>query len=603
MGDDISNDKAPSVWSKVSLHWYHWTVLSFSLILTFGAWYVTDQQVQQKTQARFEFQSNQIINLVRERMEKYEEALWAGVAALHMQSKPSDRSSWKEFAESLKVEERYPGVNGVGVIHYVPTAKLENYLAWQRKELPAYKIHPPHEHKEYWPISYIEPQSNNAKAVGLDMAHEKNRYTAAQRSRDRNEAQITGPITLVQDSKQTPGFLFYVPWFSNNEVPLEYGDDSGFLGLVYAPFIMNNLMDGVLYNENRLIHFDILDGDTKLYSELNIKSESFDQSPVFSKTVEMDIYGRNWKFQVQTSNLFREQFGSSQPTMILIGGILIDGLLFLIFLILSRSNRRAIEYANIVTRELKNKHKDLEDVQHNLQRRNLELEEANSELDQFAFVASHDLKAPLRGISQLVGWIEEDTKGYLTRDIENFFFLLKNRVQRLESLLDDLLEYSRIGRKEGSLQKVDIKSKVNEIFDLFNPRDDVSFTLDCNIKEITTMITPLEQIIRNLISNSFKHNDKKICKIHIKINKLDDYYLFSFKDNGPGIPVEHRSRVFDLFHTLKPRDEIEGSGLGLSIVKKILDRYGSNYEISSEDGSGCLFIFTWPLDDEIKRII
>ncbi len=167
MGDDISNDNAPSVWSKVSLHWYHWAVLALSLILTFGAWYVTDQQVQQKTQARFEFQSNQIINLVRERMEKYEEALWAGVAALHMQSKPSDRSSWKEFAESLKVEERYPGVNGVGVIHYVPTAKLENYLAWQRKELPAYKIHPPHEHKEYWPISYVEPQSNNAKAVGL----------------------------------------------------------------------------------------------------------------------------------------------------------------------------------------------------------------------------------------------------------------------------------------------------------------------------------------------------------------------------------------------------------------------------------------------------
>ena len=101
------------------------------------------------------------------------------------------------------------------MIHYVPLVDLTTYLDWMRQEMPSYAIRPAHDNPEFWPISYVEPQSMNAKAVGLDVAHETNRYTAAKKAAATGTSQITGPITLVQDAKRTQGFLFYVPWYKN----------------------------------------------------------------------------------------------------------------------------------------------------------------------------------------------------------------------------------------------------------------------------------------------------------------------------------------------------------------------------------------------------
>lgn len=601
MGTDLSRQALP-FWSMMRLHWYHWAVLGLSLILTLGAWYVTSQQVQQKAKARFDFQSEQVIELVQERMAKYEEALWAGVAALHMHNDIASRDDWRVFANSLKVEDRFPGINGIGVIHFVPPAKRDVYLDWQNLDKPGFSIHPSHNNSEYWPITYIEPEESNFKAVGLDMAHEFNRYSAAQRAKESGLAQITGPIILVQDAQKTPGFLFYAPWYTKNEVPNKYGEEAdGFLGLVYAPFIMHKLMDGTLLNSNRQVNFSIHDEGFELYSELSDKSENYDAAPIFSEKKTISFYGREWIFTVQTSKLFREQLSDSQPLMILIGGIFIDSLLLVIFVILSRANHQAVIYANQVTSELKDRQKELERARVDLERRNSELVEANSDLDQFAFIASHDLKAPLRGISQLVQWVGEDVEDRLTPETSKYFDLIKNRVSRLESLLDDLLVYSRIGRKEGVVEQVSIKQKIRELFDLMNPGEHLKLTVVSEVESMRTMVIPLEQVIRNLIGNAIKHHDRKEGHIVIEILRSDQSYVFYIKDDGPGIPLEHRERVFDLFHTLKPRDEVEGSGLGLSIIRKILDRYKSSYGIGDNGGRGCVFHFTWPLDNEISQ--
>lgn len=596
-----TTDTASGLTPLTKLHWYHWAVLVLSLALTVGAWYFSSQQVQEKTQVQFDFQAAQILELVQERMAKYEEALWAGVAALHMLEDDASRNDWKIFSKSLKIEDRFPGINGIGVIHYVPPEKLRAYLSWQRQLLPGYALHPAHTTPEYWPITYIEPEASNFKAIGLDMAHEHNRFTAAQKARDTGNATITGPITLVQDSRKNPGFLFYAPWYSTLSVPLTHGDQhNGFLGLVYAPFIMHKLMDGTLENTNRQVNFSIHDGDQELYNELTTASEDYDRNPMFTTEVTVEMYGRPWTFTLHSSQLFRAQHPQDQPFLILTGGLLIDTLLLFIFVVLVRSNERAVNYANEVTEDLKVRQEDLERTQKSLKTRNNELLEANKELDQFAFVASHDLKAPLRGISQLSQWIADDLKDKITTETSDYLTLLQSRVSRLERLLDDLLTYSRVGRKEGQPELFCITERVQEIFELLSPPDDFKLVCNNQVGDINTLVTPLELILRNLIGNAIKHHDQSYGIVTVNVKMMEDFYQFTVEDDGPGIAEEYHSKVFDLFHTLKPRDLVEGSGLGLSVIKKILDNYMCSYHIESDGIRGYRFTFTWPNEQQLK---
>ena len=194
------------------LHWFHWLVIALSLVLTFGAWYFTQSQVDEKVEALFQREAVQSVELISERMQKYEDALWGGVGAIQAQGGGINHTDWLTFSETLSLVVKYPGINGIGVIRSVQPEQLAGYLEEQRRLRPDYAIHPAHGENEYLPITYIEPVATNRKAIGLDMAHETNRYTAAKKARDTGTAQITGPITLVQDTQKTPGFLFYAPY-------------------------------------------------------------------------------------------------------------------------------------------------------------------------------------------------------------------------------------------------------------------------------------------------------------------------------------------------------------------------------------------------------
>ena len=189
------------------LHWFHWLVIALSLVLTFGAWYFAQSQVDEKVEAQFQREAAQSVELISERMQKYEDALWGGVGAIQAQGGDINHTDWLTFSETLSLVVKYPGINGIGVIHSVQPEQLPGYLEEQRRLRPDYAIHPAHGESEYLPITYIEPVATNQKAVGLDMAHEANRYNAAKKARDTGTAQITGPITLVQDAQKTPGFV------------------------------------------------------------------------------------------------------------------------------------------------------------------------------------------------------------------------------------------------------------------------------------------------------------------------------------------------------------------------------------------------------------
>lgn len=200
-------------------HNIHWVILCLSALLTVLAWYFANEQVNQKVEERFQRESNHIIELVKDRMTLYEQALWGVVSLYAASDKQFGHAEFKKYATRLHIDETYPGINGIGIIYHIKPAQLPSYLANKRVERPNFTIHPKHQQNEYWPITYIEPEQKNNKAIGLDMAFETNRYTAVKKARDTGLAQLTGPITLVQDDKNTPGFLFLLP-FINIKPPL-----------------------------------------------------------------------------------------------------------------------------------------------------------------------------------------------------------------------------------------------------------------------------------------------------------------------------------------------------------------------------------------------
>lgn len=232
-----------------------------------------------------------------------------------------------------------------------------------------------------------------------------------------------------------------------------------------------------------------------------------------------------------------------------------------------------------------------------------ELERSNKELATFAYVASHDLKSPLRGIFQISHWIEEDLNQGKLEAIDGHMSLLRGRLRRMERLLDDLLAYSRAGRLEGSVSQVDLGKLAQSIFEMQAPPEGFSLQVAGDLPVFYTLATPLEQVLRNLFSNAIKHHDQAQGQIQLQWQQANQhFYEFCVTDDGPGISPEYQERVYIMFQTLRPRDEVEGSGMGLALVKKIVEAYGGYTRITSDGKRGCAITFTWPMNIEERLL-
>ena len=227
----------------------------------------------------------------------------------------------------------------------------------------------------------------------------------------------------------------------------------------------------------------------------------------------------------------------------------------------------------------------------NLSRTIQELEKRNTELDKFAHVVSHDLKAPLRGIYNVMNWIDEDLGKELSPQLKKYQDIILQRTKRMEDLINGLLDYARI-REKTVTEKTDVNELVSEIVESIVPRD-----FKVKINDLPTIVTErlkLEQVFANLISNAVKYTQNDSPEIIVSSQVLQDHYEFSVKDNGIGIESEYHDRIFEMFQTLREKDEKESTGIGLAITKKILDEQNCFIRIISELGKGSEFIFTWP---------
>lgn len=222
------------------------------------------------------------------------------------------------------------------------------------------------------------------------------------------------------------------------------------------------------------------------------------------------------------------------------------------------------------------------------------LEETNLELDNFAYVASHDLKAPLRGINSLAEWVQEDCGELLPEESQRHLRQMQDRVQKMDTLLNDLLVYSRVGRVAVQTEKVDLQELVESVIDMADNTDGVQIKILSPLPSLRTAIAPLKQVILNLVTNAIKYNDKgSQGEIEIDCHDHGDKLSISVADNGRGIDPRYHQRIFQMYQRISPK-EIDGSGMGLAMVKKQVECHGGEISVQSIEGQGATFTFTWP---------
>lgn len=240
-------------------------------------------------------------------------------------------------------------------------------------------------------------------------------------------------------------------------------------------------------------------------------------------------------------------------------------------------------------------------VARELQEHAEELARSNRDLDDFAYVASHDLKAPLRAVVQLAGFIEEDAGPSMPAESLADLRLLRGRAERLDRLLAGLLEYSRIGRRESESESIDTAEVLREIVDLYVPDDGFRVVFDGELAPVFAPQAAFHLVLRNLVMNAVKHHDGDSGEIHVSARASGGFVRLTVRDDGPGIPAEYAARVFQLFETLRPRDEVEGNGLGLPMVKKTIESLGGAVEIGVASGRGAVFHVLWPMESRPAR--
>lgn len=225
-----------------------------------------------------------------------------------------------------------------------------------------------------------------------------------------------------------------------------------------------------------------------------------------------------------------------------------------------------------------------------------QLERSNQELKQFAYIVSHDLKAPLRAINALVQWISEDYAEHFDEDGQEQMELLQNRVRRMDQLIEGVLHYSRIGRIREKLVSVNLNKLLTETIDFLAPPSTIQIQIDARLPVVQCEKVRIGQVFQNLLSNAIKFMDKSEGIIQISSIEEGDFFRFSIQDNGPGIAEKDHERIFQIFQTLHAGDSHNSTGIGLTLVKKIVELHGGIIRVHSQLGQGCCFEFTLPMD-------
>ena len=492
----------------------------------------------------------------------------------------------------------------------------------------------------HFPVLYVQPYQLNRKALGLDLAADPAILAALQQTRDAGQMRVSPLLPLEREGRIEYGFVARLPVYNKVDADGTEAEDeeedatpdtlekrqTQLRGFAAGFFLLGEIVENALQNLSPsgidMVIYDVSNEDERHYlyrhSSRKRYTDTGQQKPGDRES------GKNQEF-IQTINVTDRQWevlctsvpGHFQPDpwsgwVTLAGGLPFTALLTIYLSTLvgrtAKIKRLVIERTtqlvevnaelNSEINERLNAEKELQRLNETLEQRvaarTAEAEQHAEELEQFAYVTSHDLKAPLRGIANLAAWLEEDLREKLTETTREQLQLLRDRVLRMNALIEGLLEYSRIGKAAQSVVSVDTGELLAEIIDSLSPPDGVTIEVAANMPTLHTDRLHLYQVFSNLISNSIKHRRDGQGHTAVAVQERGEYYEFTVTDDGPGIAPEYHDRIFMMFQTLAVHDYGSNTGIGLALVKKIVQEHGGSITLESAEGTGATFRFTWP---------
>lgn len=547
---------------------------------------------------------------------------------------------------------RLAGIQALEWVPLVRDTERDTFEKEARRSFPRFRIierddtgqpTPAARRPMYFPVLYVQPYQLNKAALGHDLASDPKTLDALLNTAQAGQMQVSGRTPLEHDGVIRWGFEVQLPIYRKLDIEEQGPDDNPeapisdarrpdtqtdplerLRGVAIGLFSSGEIVERALENlspsgiDIRIYDVSSSHGRQLLYTHASrLRGETGpepirpDTTPLWEFTSSLNVANRHW------AAVCTPVPGYYQPD--LRGGwfVLVGGLAFTVLLtvylatLVGRAEEvkrlvgertaqlmAANEALNVEVNERRRAQRELQALTDTLEQRvalrTAEAESRAQELEQFAYVTSHDLKAPLRGISNLAGWIREDLEGVLTEDTREQLDLLQDRVGRMQALIEGLLEYSRVGRSAGSHETVDTADLVAETIDSLAPPPGFVIDVAPDMPVLHTDRLHLGQVFANLIGNAIKHHGGDEGHVWISARDLGEHYEFRVSDDGPGIPAKYHDKVFMMFQTLATRDLGADTGIGLALVQKIVQEHGGSITLDSEKGNGATFRFTWP---------
>ena len=492
----------------------------------------------------------------------------------------------------------------------------------------------------HFPVLYVQPYRLNREVLGYDLASDPEALDALQKTRDAGLMTASPRLHLEQGDRPVFGFAARLPVYNKldtdeTDVEAEAEDAAlstleqrrqqlrGFAnGIFYVGEIVEHALQDLGPSGIDMVIYDVTSEGEKQYlyrHSSRKRAVSTGQDIVGDGGSQKDreiiqtisVADRQWEVLcIPIPGYFRPDPWSGWVT--LAGGLAFTALLTVYFSTLvgrAAKIKRLVtertlqlselnEELNIEINERMKAEQGLQRLNETLEQRvaarTAEVEQHVKELEQFAYVTSHDLKAPLRGIANLAVWLEEDLEEKLTETTREQLGLLRDRVQRMNELIEGLLEYSRIGKANHPMASVDTSELLAEVIDSLSPPDGFAVHVAENMPTVYTDRLHLYQVFSNLIGNSIKHGAGAQGHATVTVNDNGELYEFTIADDGPGIAPEYHEKIFQMFQTLTVNDFGSNTGIGLALVRKIVQEHGGSITVESEEGSGAAFRFSWP---------
>ncbi|MFT5290002.1 MAG: signal transduction histidine kinase/ActR/RegA family two-component response regulator [Planctomycetota bacterium] len=543
---------------------------ALSVIMTVISVNVMQEASEDRARVQFDRQVEQGMTAARTRLQLYEVGLYAAKGLFHS-SKDLDRTQWRQFVEQLDVDDRFPGISGIGFIRRVPKDGMDEYLrmtvADGEPQLEIKTLEDPSPNSRFI-ITWIEPLELNLPALGLDIGSNEVRRSAAYAAMKTGKPQVTNIITLVQDNEKKPGFLMLVPVYETDKVPATVEERiATCIGWTYAPFIGENTMSGIGELTGQRLSFSIFDGkqtaDRCIYEGLRGVAGSL----VTERRVEFG--GKQWLY-VWGSDQTLAQASAPQNYsrwILPIGIMTSTGLFLVMFLLnrLNRSNRHMIAVA----------------------------EDASKAKSSFLSVMSHEIRTPLNGV---IGMCDLILREDLTPTVRKQAEVIQGSGTSLLGVLNDILDYSRIERRDFELEQAPFEpaAEIKESAELFREllrKKGVKLQLD--IQEDGAWAVGdslrLRQIALNLISNAMKFTSSGL--VTVRLQHEGTLWRISVEDSGIGMTESAQASLFTAFSQAESSTcrRFGGTGLGLSIVKQLVDLMDGEIKVTSTLNEGSRF--------------